>query len=76
MFVVFGAVRMYKAYGSDIAHGWLWYLPVVGLCWLLGWMVARWFSIPSDRALRARLLEPVAQHDVAIANAARVGETG
>jgi len=76
MFVVFGAVRLYKAYGSDIAHGWLWYLPVVALCWLLGWMVARWFSIPSDRALRARLLEPVTARDAAIVDAAGVGETG
>jgi peptidoglycan/LPS O-acetylase OafA/YrhL len=58
MFVVFGAVRLYKAYGSDIAHGWLWYLPVVALCWLLGWTVARFFSIPADRMLRARLLTP------------------
>jgi len=56
MFVVFGAVRLYKAYGSDIASGWVWYLPVVALCWLLGWMVARFFSIPVDRMLRARFL--------------------
>jgi len=56
MFVVFAAVRLYKACGSDIADGWLWYLPTVPLCWLLGWIVARWFSIPSDRILRERLL--------------------
>jgi len=56
MFVVFGAVRLYKAYGSDIAYGWLWYLPVVALCWVLGWVVARFFSIPAERTLRARLL--------------------
>lgn len=56
MFVVYGAVRLYKACGSDIALGWLWYLPVVALCWLLGWMVARFFSIPADRMLRARFL--------------------
>jgi peptidoglycan/LPS O-acetylase OafA/YrhL len=61
MFIVFAAVRIYKACGSDIAHGWLWYLPTVPLCWLLGWIVASRFSIPSDRALFARLLKTNAQ---------------
>jgi peptidoglycan/LPS O-acetylase OafA/YrhL len=70
MFIVFAAVRLYKACGSDIAHGWLWYLPVVGLCWLLGWIIARWFSIPTDRTLRVRLLAPETlrgRNDVGIA---------
>ena len=56
MFVVFGAVRLWRAWGSDKPHGWIWYAPVVAACWLLGWMVARWFSNPADRALRERLL--------------------
>ncbi|MEO8742557.1 MAG: acyltransferase [Lysobacteraceae bacterium] len=56
MFVVFGAVRLWKDCGSDKPHGWIWYLPVVVLCWLLGWIVAQWFSNPADRALRERLL--------------------
>ncbi len=57
MFVVFGAVRLWKDWGSDNPHGWMWYLPVAALCWLLGALVGRYFSTPSDRALRERLLE-------------------
>ena len=56
MFVVFGAVRLWKDWGSDKPHGWMWYVPVVALCWLLGWIVAQWFSNPADSALRERLL--------------------
>lgn len=60
MFVVFAAVRLYKACGADHpAWGWLWYPPVVLLCWLLGLVVARWISGPADRSLRQRLLAPV-----------------
>ncbi len=58
MFVVFGAVQLFKAGGSDMQQGWMWYLPVVALCWLLGALVGRYFSTPSDLALRKRLLEP------------------
>ena len=59
MFVVFAAVRLYKIYGADHpAWGWLWYPPVVVLCWLLGAAVARWISVPADRALRRRWLAP------------------
>jgi peptidoglycan/LPS O-acetylase OafA/YrhL len=61
MFVVYAVARIYKAYGGDIMHAWLWYVPAVPLCWLLGWMVARWFSIPCDRVLRERLLSPSRQ---------------
>ena len=56
MFVVFGAVRLWKSWGSDKPGGWMWYLPLMGLCWGLGWIVARYFSNPADRTLRARLL--------------------
>jgi peptidoglycan/LPS O-acetylase OafA/YrhL len=56
MFVVFAAVRLWKANGGALPHGWLWYLPAVPLCWLLGWIVARWFSTPADVALRRKLL--------------------
>jgi hypothetical protein len=56
MFVVFGAVRLFKMHGSDFEYGYLWYVPVVALCWLLGAAVARWYSVPGDRALRERLL--------------------
>ncbi|MEO6968829.1 MAG: acyltransferase [Rhodanobacteraceae bacterium] len=58
MFVVYAAVRAFKATGGNIGLGYLWYLPVMIVCWLLGVLVARFFSIPCDRALRGRLLEP------------------
>ena len=62
MFVVFAAVRLFKAWGSDNEHGWAWYLPVVALCWLLGALVGKYFSTPSDRALRRRLLDHSEPH--------------
>ena len=61
MFVVFAIVRLFKAAGSDISLGELWYAPAVLLSWLLGMLVARFVSIPSDRALRGWLLKPVRQ---------------
>ena len=77
MFVVFGAVQLFKAWGGDKPHGWMWYLPVVALCWLLGALVGRYFSTPSDRALRKRLLEPkplVNSRAMAAANATGIGD--
>ncbi len=58
MFVAFGAVQLYKASGSHIALGWLWYPPIVALCWMLGALVARFISEPADRTLRRKLLAP------------------
>lgn len=57
MFVVFAAVRLWRALGADIHAGAWWYVPTVTLCWLLGWAVARCLSQPCDRWLRARLLQ-------------------
>ena len=56
MFVVFAVVRAYRAWGGGPAQGWLWYLPALVLCWLLGAAVERWLSVPCERRLRARLL--------------------
>ncbi|HEY1991555.1 MAG TPA: acyltransferase [Gammaproteobacteria bacterium] len=59
MFVVFAAVRLYRAYAADHPAGaWLWYPPVLLLCWLLGLAVAHGISAPADRALRRRWLTP------------------
>ena len=55
MFVVFAVVRAYRAWGGDPAQGWRWYLPALGLCWLLGAVVERRLSVPCERWLRARL---------------------
>jgi peptidoglycan/LPS O-acetylase OafA/YrhL len=54
MFVVFAVVTAYKATGADVRSGWLWYLPAVALCWGLGWMIARFWSLPCERALKRR----------------------
>ncbi|HEX8776597.1 MAG TPA: acyltransferase family protein, partial [Rhodanobacter sp.] len=56
MFVVFAVVRLYRFVGGDPAHGWLWYLPGLALCWLLGTAVERWLSAPCERWLRSRLV--------------------
>jgi peptidoglycan/LPS O-acetylase OafA/YrhL len=56
MFVVYGAVRLYKVWGADAARGYLWYPPIVLACWLLGWVVSRYLSVPADRVLRRMLL--------------------
>lgn len=56
MFVVFGMVRLFRASGGDLRHGWLWYLPVFALCWLLGLAVERGLSGPCERWLKRRLL--------------------
>ncbi len=58
MFVVLTLVRMYKGSGTGVRWGFLWYPPVFALAWVLGWLVARYFSIPCERALRKRLLKP------------------
>lgn len=58
MFVVFGTIALFERSGGDMRTGYLWYVPAVGLSWLLGWLVARAFSQPSDRALRRRWLGP------------------
>jgi peptidoglycan/LPS O-acetylase OafA/YrhL len=56
MFIVFAAVAVYRQVQADPSFGFLWYVPTVLLCWLLGSALARGFSIPSDRALRTRWL--------------------
>jgi peptidoglycan/LPS O-acetylase OafA/YrhL len=56
MFVALGMVALFKASGADMSLGYLWYLPTIVLAWLLGTVIARYYSIPSDRALRDLLL--------------------
>lgn len=60
MFVVLGAVALFKATSATLRFGYLWYVPAILLSWLLGMVVARYISIPSDRALRQQLLRPTA----------------
>ncbi|WP_404630337.1 acyltransferase family protein [Dyella ginsengisoli] len=54
MFVVFTAVRLWRAMGGDPRAGLWWYLPTLLLAWWLGWLVARAFSQPCERWLRGR----------------------
>jgi len=54
MFVVYGTVRIFKATGGDMSLGFLWYVPALALCWLLGHLVERYVSTPAERWLRAR----------------------
>jgi len=53
MFVVLAVVGAFKAHGGGLRWGVLWYAPAVALSWLLGWLVARFVSAPSERALRS-----------------------
>lgn len=54
MFVVFAAVAAFKAAGADARLGWLWYLPAVLVCWGLGWLIAKFWSLPCERELKRR----------------------
>jgi peptidoglycan/LPS O-acetylase OafA/YrhL len=56
MFVVLAAVRLFKRSGEDMRWGYLWFLPIVVICWWVGAATARFFSNPSERAVRRRLL--------------------
>jgi peptidoglycan/LPS O-acetylase OafA/YrhL len=56
MFVVFAVIRAYRAFGADERLGFLWYIPALPLCWLLGLAVERWLSLPTERRLCARWL--------------------
>lgn len=59
MFVVFGAVALFKASGGDTRYAFVWYVPVLLLSWALGVVLAHLYSIPCDRLLRRRLLPSV-----------------
>jgi peptidoglycan/LPS O-acetylase OafA/YrhL len=66
MFVVFVAARVWRAWGGPLAHGWLWYLPALALCWWLGTAVERWLSAPCERWLRTRLAGKPSRGEVAV----------
>jgi len=52
MFVVWPVIHLFRARGGHLWWGILWYLPVVAASWLLGWLVARYLSIPAEQRLR------------------------
>ena len=53
MFCVFAVVAIAAASGTDPRLGYLWYPLAVASSWLLGWIVARFFSEPCERWLRS-----------------------
>ena len=65
MFVVFGAVALFRGLDAGMHWGWAWYIPIILLCWGLGVLVARYFSVPLDRALRGYLLRHEKRRPVA-----------
>jgi peptidoglycan/LPS O-acetylase OafA/YrhL len=56
MFVVIAMLEIFRAAGASMRWGVLWYAPTIALCWVLGWVVAKFFSTPCDKAMRLRLL--------------------
>jgi peptidoglycan/LPS O-acetylase OafA/YrhL len=54
MFVVWPVVHGFRAWGGGSKWGILWYFPAVAASWLLGWLVARYLSLPCERVLRRR----------------------
>lgn len=52
MFCVWVVVDMARGIGTSPAWGWIWYPPALALSWLLGWIVARGFSVPCETRLR------------------------
>ena len=54
MFVVWFVFDLYRRFDGDPRSGCWWYVPAVAGSWGLGWMVARGFSMPIERALGGR----------------------
>jgi peptidoglycan/LPS O-acetylase OafA/YrhL len=57
MFAVLAFVRVFKMSHAGIRWGVLWYLPAIGLAWILGWLVAKYFSGPCERLVRQKLMK-------------------
>jgi peptidoglycan/LPS O-acetylase OafA/YrhL len=60
MFAVLPVVSAFKASGGNLWWGFVWYAPAMALSWLLGWLVAKYVSVPCDRAVRRWLLAKTA----------------
>jgi peptidoglycan/LPS O-acetylase OafA/YrhL len=55
MFVVLTMVRIFRSTGASLKWGVVWYAPALTFSWVLGWLVAKYFSTPAERAIRNRL---------------------
>lgn len=56
MFVVIAMLWILRRSGAGMRWGVLWYAPTIGVCWVMGLVVARYFSTPLDKSMRRRLL--------------------
>jgi peptidoglycan/LPS O-acetylase OafA/YrhL len=56
MFAVIAMLHVFREVGVSMWWGVLWYVPTIAFCWVLGWVVARYFSGPCDRSIRRRLM--------------------
>jgi len=54
MFAVLAVVRLHNALGAGLRHAYLWYVPALFLTWVIGTVVARYYSVPAEQAWRAR----------------------
>jgi peptidoglycan/LPS O-acetylase OafA/YrhL len=57
MFVILAVIRIFKMSHAGICWGVLWYLPAIGFAWVLGWLVAKFFSGPCEQLIRKRLMK-------------------
>ncbi len=55
-FVVLTVARIFKMSHAGDRWGVLWFAPAILLAWALGWLVARFYSVPCERAMRRRLM--------------------
>lgn len=60
MFVVWPIVDLFRFSGGDFKWGFLWYVPEILCSWGLGWLVARFFSVPVERWIRGLRLAATA----------------
>jgi peptidoglycan/LPS O-acetylase OafA/YrhL len=55
MFCVFGGLAIFNAIGLSPAWRFLWYVPMLLACWLLGVALSRGFTLPVERFIRHKL---------------------
>ena len=55
-FVVLTVVRIFKLSHAGDRWGVLWFAPAILLAWALGWLVAKFYSVPCEQAMRRRLM--------------------
>jgi peptidoglycan/LPS O-acetylase OafA/YrhL len=56
MFVVIAMLEVFRSAGASMWWGVLWYAPTIAVCWVMGLLVARFFSAPCERGIRKRML--------------------